>query len=222
MKTTMTLRTVRLTPPDPRCTTSGLRILCLAGVIGTAAALAGCGTSPPTRFYTLEAVAPITQATATAFDRPPLQVRAVHLPPAWDRIELLRQVAPGQVQVREFDQWAAPLGRSAQQTLTQDLTARLPAGAVLFPQAARGGDTATATEVTVDILTLRIDSRSASMQVSWALRSSAAAGWRSAPPTTLEVPMSGDDGDATALAVSRLLGQLADRIAAAAGVPAPM
>lgn len=185
-----------------------------AGVIATAVALAGCGTSPPTRFYTLEPIGPSTGTALSRIASPPLQVRAVNVPPAWDRIELLREIGPGQVQVREFDQWAAPLGRSAQQALTENLAARLPAGAVLFSQVARSAEAVTGTELTVDILSLRIDGRTASMQVGWAVRSLPAAGWRRALPATLEVPMTGESGEATAQALSRLLGRLADLIVA--------
>lgn len=185
-----------------------------AAVLATASILAGCGTSPPTRFYTLEAIAPAAGAAVVRLASPPLQVRAVHVPPAWDRIELLREVGPGQVQVREFDEWAAPLGSSARQALTEDLAGRLPSGAVLYPQAARGAETVTGTELTVDILTLRVDGRTASMQVGWEVRSPPGTGWRRTLPATLEVPMAGDGGDATAQALSRLLGRLADLIVA--------
>ncbi len=202
--------------------TTGFRRLCRwAGVIGAVVAFAGCGTSPPTRFYTLAPIGPSTGAAVVSLASPPLQVRAVHVPPAWDRIELLREIAPGQVQVREFDQWAAPLGRSARQALTEDLATRLPAGAVLFPQAARGSDASNGTDLTVDILSLRVDGRRASMQVAWASRSLPTAAWRRTLPATLEVPVTSDDGDATAQALSGLLARLADLIVADLIAPAP-
>ena len=57
-----------------------------------AAALAGCGSSPPTRFFTLDAAPPAAPPTPAAAI-PPVRVDAVHIPPGLDRPELVRETA---------------------------------------------------------------------------------------------------------------------------------
>ena len=120
-----------------------VRAAALGAVAFTALALcmglAACGHSDPTRFFTLDALPP---TAPTAYAGPPLRVRAVHIPPALDRAELARETSPGEVSVDDFAHWAAPLGQTARQVLTEDLAARLPSGEigppnVLCPLAAR-------------------------------------------------------------------------------------
>jgi uncharacterized lipoprotein YmbA len=53
--------------------------------LGGAAVLVACGTSPPTRFFTLDAAPPAT-APASAYAGAPLRVVAVNIPPALDRV----------------------------------------------------------------------------------------------------------------------------------------
>ena len=83
----------------------------LFGVVLIALAGAGCGTTAPSRFYTLD-------ATATAGSMPPLaqavavMVGPVTIPAAVDQPQLGVQVAANRVDVDEFNRWAAPLNDS--------------------------------------------------------------------------------------------------------------
>ena len=197
-----------MTPRPPYLAFSGVL---LAG----AAVLVACA-SPPTRFFTLDPVAP-AQATASAYTGPAIKVLAVHIPPELDREELVDETTPGEVKVHDFEHWSAPLGESARQTLIQDLAARLPAGQALSPSAP-GGDGAAL--LTVDVLSFHVGPQGAVMQAAW----SAAlppGGLQTAPPVTIRAPLSqlqsqgvAAGGAGTAAAFSALLGQLADQIAA--------
>ena len=206
----------------------GLRSLCrpaaLIAMVG--AGLSACGHSEPTRFFTLDAIGPAQSVVAAAMG-PPMRLRRVTLPPALDRVELTREIAPGEVQVSDFDHWAAPLGQTAVQVLAQDLAARLPAGTLIPPAAPLppGG-----VDVDVDILAFNVAGGQAVMQASWSEIS------RPSPPTPpspglpkppspspsttqivqLTTAVEGTDGSAEAQGLSRLLGQLADHIAAKA------
>ena len=180
-----------------------VRIVVFVVTIVAAMAMTACQGSAPTRLYTL-APMPSAAAIPSTYSGPPVQVRAVHVPPDLDRTEFLRETSPGQWAVAEQDQWAAPLSRLIRQTLTEDLASRLPAGTVLFPNAPARADV---DGVAVDILSLRFSQGQATLQVSWST------GGPHAAQLTLSAPI----GNATALETSRawnqLLGQLADHIA---------
>jgi uncharacterized lipoprotein YmbA len=184
--------------------------------------LSACASSAPTRYFTLEAIGPFeTQPTPTSrYAGPPIELRSVQVPPAMDRLEMVRELSAGELALREFDHWAAPLGRLAKQTLTEDLSHRLPADRLIFPGA--GGPSVRAA-LTVDVLSFHLIDDQATMVVSWAIRWPAADSGTpdmSASPTAtsvesmrLSVP-----ANATANGLERawsdLLAQAADRIAA--------
>ena len=83
-----------------------------------AAAASGCGTTAPSRFYTLD-------ATAVADGAAPLgtaiMVGPVSIPAAVDRPEFVVQTAPNRVDIDEFNRWAAPLNDGIAQAVAGDL-----------------------------------------------------------------------------------------------------
>ena len=182
---------------------------------GTTALLAACA-SAPTRFFTLDPVAP-AQAVAGAYSGPPVKLVAVNIPPQLDREELVSETAPGEVKVHDLEHWEAPLGLTARQTLIEDLAARLPAGRVLGPATPAGAEAAI---LSVDVVSFNVGPQGAQMQVAWTLTLPAAAEDPApavfrAPLMQLQAPVSGAHGGATAAAFSALLGQVSDQIASA-------
>jgi uncharacterized lipoprotein YmbA len=173
--------------------------------------LAGCAHSPPTRFFTLDPVAaPAAPASAQALA--PVQLDAVHIPPALDRPQVVTQMGANRVAVHDLDQWASPLGEMMRRTLAQDLLARLPQGAFILPDAPRPVGVRA---LFVDVLQLQADPDGrVVMQASWTLTAAGsphAALIRNVQLTTDAAP--GPQG--AAAATSQLLGQLADNIAGA-------
>lgn len=172
-------------------------------------ALAACGHSPPTAFFTLDPVAPASAAAATAIA--PVQLAAVHIPASLDRPELVTQTGPNRVQVNDLDHWAAPLGEMMRRTLAQDLMARLPAGSFALPDAPKPPG---ARALVVTVLQLTADAQGkVDMQASWSLLpagSSAAVISRNVDLSASSAP--GPQGEAAGM--SRILADLAGRIAA--------
>lgn len=193
-----------LNPSRPRRIVLALSLAC-------GAMLAACAGSPATRYYT---VAPVPGVPAgSPYRGPPIEVRSVQVPPAMDRLEMVRTLAPGQLAVLDFDHWAAPLGQLVRQALTEDLAERLPKDKVAIPGAGWPQGRAA---LTVDILSYgNLDGR-ASLALSWALRAPAPASGDAPAPVgatlRVEVP-AGTDAASTARAWSELMGQVADRIA---------
>src|SRR5437762_111902 len=72
--------------------------------------LAGCGSSPDTRFYTLATVPPITK-TADRSSTPQVGVgiRSVVLPADLDRPQIVTRTGPNTVHLAEFDRWSSRL-----------------------------------------------------------------------------------------------------------------
>jgi uncharacterized lipoprotein YmbA len=178
------------------------RLSLLAALLG----LAACGHSPATTLLTLDAAPPPPAGVLAAYRGRSIAVPAVHLPIALDRPEYVAQVAPAQATVDDFAKWVAPLGTLARDTLVRDLTARLPAGAVL-PPGATGGAGVRVIDVT--LLSFSGGPGEAVMQVAF----------RALPQgpvrqVELRVPASAGGAVPGAQAFGALLGQLADRIVA--------
>jgi uncharacterized protein len=165
--------------------------------------LVACG-SAPTRVYTLQPVA--THGAPARYAGPPIRVAAVHLPAELDRSEIVTELDNGQLRINDLDHWAAPLSKIAQQTLSADLVARLPAGKVAFPRLPASG---AAAELRVDILRVSTGSE-ARMQASWQLTLEHQPE-RSGVVDLQDTPKGAADEVATRL--STLLARLADAIA---------
>lgn len=167
--------------------------------------LAGCASSP-TRFWTIEPAPPPTAPPAAATSAP-VQVAAVHLPLALDRLEVVRHDEADRVRVLDFDRWSAPPGSLMRTALTQDLAALLPAGRVVFPEAPTPPN---ARRIVVDVLDLRRTADGYTLQVSWSLLPQ--------PGRSRQLTLSAtaaDDVAGQAHALSAMTGELAANIAAA-------
>jgi len=182
----------------------------LLGVAMIALAAAGCGTTAPSRFYTLD-------ATATASNLQPLAhtaviVGPVTIPAAVDQPQFVVQVAANRVDVDEFNRWAAPLNDSIARAVAGDLAAQLGTPEVATaPMANFAPDYA----VTIDVQ--RFESyrgQAAEIDAVWVVRQTTNGHTRSGR-TVAQEPVSGDGFDALAAAHSRALQRLSADIATA-------
>jgi len=112
----------------------------LAGVVLLAATLAGCGSSPPTRYFVLSAQPP-AQPPATApaaggmaAPRLTIAVGSVKLPDVLDRVQLVHRSGANTLDIDGSNLWAEPLDELMRRILAEDLSARLP-GATVFTAA---------------------------------------------------------------------------------------
>jgi uncharacterized protein len=173
--------------------------------------LAGCASSPPTRFFALDAVAP-GAATPRATGGP-VKIDAVHIPPALDRDSMVRGESDNQLQISSQDRWAGDLGEMIGRVLTQDLAQRLPSGMVIAPDSPAPPDVR---GVVVDILTFQPQAGEVVLDADWTLL----AGTQSNPVLHRSVHLTlaaAPSAQGEAEAMSSLLGQLADGIAAQIG-----
>ena len=125
---------------------------------------------------------------------------------------MVRMTGPNSVQISETDRWSAPLDEMLGNVLAEDLVARLPEGEVLFPRSPAPSG-ARALVVTVAEFGPGPNGN-VRLTGSWSLLASG-----SRAPIVREKSFAIDGGPAataaeTAAAMSRALGELADRIAA--------
>jgi len=177
--------------------------------------LAACASSPPTRFFALD---PVPPGAAPATDRggavhEPVKVDAVHIPPALDRDSMVRGESGNQLEISSQDRWAGDLGEMIRRVLTQDLAQSLPSGMVIAPESpappsARG--------LVIDILTFQPQAGEVVLDADWTLLK----GTQSNPVLRRSVHLTAPaaaSAQGEAAAMSTLLGQLADGIAAGIG-----
>jgi uncharacterized protein len=190
-------------------------VLAVAGLALSGAALTGCGHSAPTRVFTLAAAAP-ANAPAASYAGPPFRVDAVRMPAALDRLEVVQQSTAEELKVHDLAHWGAPPGDLARLALTQDLAARLPVSAVVYPDAPKPPGAAS---LVVDVLAFQRSAQGYVLDASWTLTPVG----QGATPLRRELRLTdpggadADDAETEAAALSRLLGQLADAIAAGVG-----
>lgn len=174
--------------------------------------LAACASSPPTRYFALDPVAPAGGSRAVAGE--PVKIDAVHIPPALDRNSLVRGESDNQLNISSQDRWAGDLGEMTRRVLTQNLASRLPSGMVIAPESpappsARG--------VVVDILTFQPQGPGeVVLDADWTLLE----GTQSNPVLRRSVHLTtagAASAQGEAAAMSTLLGQLADGMAADIG-----
>ncbi len=188
------------------------RWACFVCGAGFACVIGACRTSPPVQFFTLTAVVPDHVVTTNRLV--PIQVAAIHVPPSLDRQEMVSESTATQLTVSDQHRWAAPFGDILRRVLTQDLTDRLPPGAVLY---ADEPAPAHVHEVVIDIL--RFVGEPDGQVVfdgSWSIVSAAGDTVIAGRHLRLRQPAPPGDYRQQTLVMSRLVAMLADTIASAA------
>ncbi|MDQ2804476.1 MAG: PqiC family protein [Pseudomonadota bacterium] len=173
--------------------------------------LAACG-SLATTYYTLTPVPSAQSASSGPALKPPIEVGQVSLPAIIDRDAIVVAGGGGRLDISSESVWGAPLGEIVRRALFADLTARLPRGSVLPPGDAgpRGGPRT----LTLNVQQFGGDtSGRVVLQTDWTLTRE---GGRAPPPHRVSIEINAGSGKPAAIvpAMSRALGELADRIAA--------
>jgi uncharacterized protein len=180
-----------------------------AGVLLSALALAGCGSSPKTHFYTLDPLPSRQPASSQRLDSP-IVVGHVELPGELDRQALVTHGAGSTINVSDDDHWAAPLDELVRRAFSADLRTRLPPGSVLAPGDPTPKETRT---LALNLRRFMADqSGHIALDADWTVQG------RGAPAApqraTVEINAGGNSGDAITAGMSQALAKLADQVAA--------
>ncbi len=187
-----------------------MKLLSVAVVAGL---LVACASSPPMHYYTLTEV-PASTRLSVPENTVPVRLDRVTIPTELDRSQIVRRVGPTQLQIVENDRWAAPLDETIRRVLSNDLAARLPAGAVANPNEPAIGEKRQS--LAVDISEFYGDpSCTVTLRAAWTLKQSDSQSLHG-DEETKATAQDGCNGSGTIPgAMSQALGQLSDRIAAA-------
>ena len=135
-------------------------------VLFAAIFLGGCGSSPKTNFYTLNAQTTRPRAAHSAAYS--VAIRAVTLPDGIDRPQLVLRTGANRVSIADFERWAGPLKDEIAYAVAEDLTGLLDGANVFI--APRTADEA---DYTVLLDVQRFDSvlgDAANIDVVWRVR----------------------------------------------------
>ena len=176
---------------------------------GLAALGAGCGSSPPSRFYTLSG----TATTAAPASDLSVAVGPVTIPAAVDRPQMVVSTSANQVELDEFNRWAAPLASNITRVVAMNLVTLLGTPRVtLFPEMLSAG-----ADFRVAIEVQRFDSMpgdSAMLDAVWIVRR-AKDSRSDTGRTTVREPVQEKSIDGLVAAHSRAIARLSQDIAAA-------
>jgi len=169
----------------------------------------GCGSTPPSRFYTLSAAS----APAGTPSNLSVVVGPVSVPAEVDRPQIVITTGPNQVGLDEFNRWAAPLQNNISRVVAENLVVMLgtPRVTLFLQTASAAADYQAAVEVQ------RFDSipgEAAALDAVWTVRRSKD-GKTETGRTTARESVQEKSYDALAAAHSRALARLSQDIAAA-------
>ena len=178
--------------------------------------LCGCsvvGSSPKTRFYTLDALTAPNASGAPARLTHPVTVAAVHIPPSLDRREMVVHTDANSVAISGTDRWTGPLGPMMRRVLSEDLAARLSQESLILPDAPAPPDTRR-----IVVTVLRFGPAAGGdvvLDANWTVVGAAGGEPILRRDVQFREHRAARDGNAIAAAMSRLLGRLAGQIAGA-------
>jgi len=183
-------------------------------IVKSAHALAGallcssCGHTAATHYLTLRAV--VSQTPPAQIRGYAVRVIALRVPPWLDRLEVARPTETPSVVVEDFERWSAPIGDLALAVLTEDLVDRLPGMAVLPPRAPAPPATR---DLSVDLESLNGHGETVELDATATVTDARTGALIISLPVHLEAPGTLTNATGEALALDRLMGQLADRLA---------
>jgi uncharacterized protein len=185
------------------------RLAALVMLCGLGTLAPGCGSSPPSHFYTLSG----TTTPPAPSSNLSVSVGPITIPAAVDRPQMVVSMSANQVELDEFNRWASPLGNNISRVVAMNLVALLGTPNVtLFPQMlAANSDFRVAVEVQ------RFDStpgESAVLDAVWTVRR-AKDGKTDTGRTTVRETVTEKSIDALVAAHSRAIARLSQDVAAA-------
>ena len=172
--------------------------------------LAGCA-SAPSRVFTLTPV-PSAQPAPTITLREPIEVGDVPVPAVIDRSSIVIYKDNGQLSVPPNDEWAGPLGSLIRQALTADLQSRLGINNVLPPGSVAPNGRLRILNLTIEQFIGNINGRVV-LNASWALLNAGTSRVVHSGHEIITIQAASGEVPDIVPAMSRALGQLADRIA---------
>jgi uncharacterized protein len=185
------------------------RMSIAAALCALVALVGGCGSTPPSHFYTLSATAKPTAMSSSVS----VSVGPVTLPAVVDRPEIVVRTGPNEVWLDEFNRWASPLQDNLGRAVAENLVAMLGTPRVtVFPETT-GADADYRVRIQVQAFE-STPGEATTLDAVWAVSRPKEAESQTGRTTVRETTQ-GKGYDALAAAHSRAVAQLSRDIAAA-------
>jgi uncharacterized protein len=169
--------------------------------------LAGCGSTPPAHFYSLQ---PLAAGEAPVGAVAHLAIGPISLPDSLDRSQMVTRLSAFEVQVDEFARWAEPLDHAVARVLGANLGALLDAQWVSTVPGEPGPKDVV--RVSVQVLRFEADGKSSTLEARWQVWNG-----RTEPMATRKstcvAERKGEDAASAAAAMSENLAQLSREVA---------
>ena len=183
--------------------------LILAVIIALVVAACGSGAAPPQE-YALEASVAAPARAVSQADLPVIEIRPVRLPEYLDSTNLVTRRPGGQIMPSPTARWGERLSVGADRFMVMSLASQLPNAAVTAMPLEQS---AWQVSIDLDAFEPRPDGTCV-LAGRWALRN-ARRGVTQSERVALSVPIGGDNDEQVVAAMTRVLGELSERIAAA-------
>jgi uncharacterized lipoprotein YmbA len=185
------------------------RPVTLFAIFTLAAFLAGCASTPPSRFYTLTAARGTVASSSTLS----VLVGPVAVPAVVDRPQIVVDAGANQVRLDDFNRWAAPLQNAIARVVADNLVAMLGTPRVTLSMQTLSTDSDF--RASIDVQSFQsAPGEAATLDAVWTVRR-AKDGKAETGRTTVREPMQENSYDALAAAHSRALARLSQDIAGA-------
>ncbi len=185
------------------------RLCTICAVFTLTVFLMGCGSTPPSRFYTLSAAS----GTAAGSSKLSVLVGPVAVPALVDRPQIVVDAGANQVRLDDFNRWAAPLQSAIARVVADNLVAMLGTPRVTLSSQTLSADADF--RATIDVQSFQsAPGDAATLDAVWTVRR-IKDGKSETGRTTAREPVAEKSYDALAAAHSRALARLSQDIAAA-------
>jgi len=177
--------------------------------------MAGCTTSQPARFYTLNGVSKPDSASLAATGKVEIiGVGPVSIPDSLDRPQIVTLSGENEVRIAEFDRWSGSCKDEIARVMVENLSVLLPSQQVV--SYAWGRRISLNRQITIDILRLDgVLGKTVILKANWAILEENGTKAVLVRRSDISEPVNGGDYDSFVAAQSRALGALSREIAAA-------
>lgn len=171
--------------------------------------LAGCTTTPPVKYYTLDPFPGLRAEPSPAVARSPLAIGVgpVYFPKMLDRHQIVTRKSPYQVDVSDYHRWAGGFPEDFLRVLTRNISTLLPTDRVTaYPWTDRFSPTCRI-HLTVEQFDGRLGGNVV-LNVAWSVRNQTETHAPAIRHTRITEPIAGKTYDELVAAQSRVLGTL--------------
>ncbi len=175
-------------------------------VLMLAALLVACGTTPPSRLYTLGGETVASDRVATNAESRRIELVSVRIPESWERPQIVLTTSANEVGISEFHRWAAPLKTEVPRVVARDLRGLLGTSDIWLRDDFAGAKPDLRVQVTIERLEA-VAGEGVQLDAVWAIRTvvtDAVAVGR----TAIAEPMEGEGYEAVVTALRRALSRM--------------